>query len=381
MKKFLAICGVFLLSHAGAFAYTPSAELESQIKVVAEKFEDIIDENGETYRTGLMNVLADYMVRYADNERAMYVLGTLKDYFTIVTISSSNMSSDYTGSYTIDDATYGTKVEVVVSDDTRSITSNALPNHEIGEFPNAENPNTMSAQDRSWELTTNPVYTGDATWSREAGVAYNGVKFELETNERVTCESGETYRIEGFETFFNVMGIDFTNGHVQPTGEYHYHGVPIGAVALLEGDDVVHVGYANDGFPIYYSKLGTYTPSYRLSTDERVGSSCTYASRTTTDVVIDGTTPDGTYDRDWEFVEGLGNLDSCNGTYLDGEYVYFMTDDFPYGPRCLNGETAGQGGGGQGGPGGGQGGAQGGTGERQGPPQGDDEAGDRPPRQ
>lgn len=57
---------------------------------------------------------------------------------------------------------------------------------------------------------------------------------------------------------------------------------------------------------------------------------------------MEGTTPDGTYDLDWEFQEGLGNLDSCNGAYVDGEYGYFITEDFPFGPRCLNGETSSQ---------------------------------------
>lgn len=355
MKKLLAWCGIFLLSVLWTFAYTPPAGLDAQIDIVAEKFEAIIDKNGESYRGSLLNVLEEYKERYSDNERAVYVLEYLHDYLSAQaedTISISSVGWDYTGSYTIDDITYGTKVEVVVSGETRTISSNAIPNHEIGEFPNEENPNTMSEQDRTWELDTTPTYVWNASWTREAGVAYNGVKYELETNERVTCTSGETYRIEAFETAFGVMGTDFNNAHVQPTGEYHYHGVSELLMDTLEGDDVVHVGYANDGFPLYYSKQRTYTPSYRLVTDLRVWTECTYAARTTTDVVIDGTTPDGTYDLDWEYVEGLGNLDSCNGTYIDGEYGYLLTDTFPYGPRCLNGETSGQGWGGQGGPGG-----------------------------
>jgi hypothetical protein len=40
----------------------------------------------------------------------------------------------------------------VVDGDTRTIETNALPNHATGEFPNEENPNTMSAQENSYEL-------------------------------------------------------------------------------------------------------------------------------------------------------------------------------------------------------------------------------------
>lgn len=373
MKKILVFFTIIALSIVGVFAYTPTVSFQAKLETVAEKMDDIIDSKWESYRINFLSILVEYKEKYEGNDKALYILSYLTEYLSESNDSNvSNLSSDYTGEYAIDDTTYGTKVAVTISGDVRTITSNAIPNHEIWEFPNEANPNTVSEQDRSWELDTTPTYTWNATWAREAWVAYNGVKYELETNERVTCTSGETYRIEAFETMFNVMGIDMNNGHVQPTGEYHYHGVSGLLMDTLEGDDVVHVWYANDGFPIYYSKKSTYTPSYKLVSEKREGTECTYVARTTTDVVIEGTTPDGTYDRDWEFVEGLGNLDSCNGTYVNGEYVYFLTDTFPYGPRCLNGETAGQGGGWQGGPGL--------TWERQWPPPGT-EGEDRPPRQ
>ena len=223
-----------------------------------------------------------------------------------------------------------------------SLKSNAIANHEVWEFPNSANPNTISEQDKTWEISLNQVYTWNATWSRESWVAYNGVKYELETNERVTCESGETYRIEAKQSMFDVIWLDQNNAHVQPTWEYHYHWVPNWLIDTLEWEDVVHVWYANDWFPIYYSKQETYTPSYELSTVNREWTSCQYVARTTTDVVIDWTIPDWTYDLDWEYVEWLGNLDSCNWTYVDWEYWYFITEDFPYWPRCLNWEVKSQ---------------------------------------
>lgn len=291
------------------------------------------------------------------------------------------IESDYLGSYEINDQQTGTKVSVVVDGDTRTITSNALPNHETGEFPNTGNPNTITPQEKTWVLPMNPVYTGGATWAREAGVAINGVKFEPETNERVNCESGEVYRVEAVQDMVN-LGLDNNNAHVQPTGEYHYHGVSDNLITLADkGEDLVHMGFANDGFLILYSKSGDYKPSFRLKTLERTGESCTYTTqRQTKSIDIAGTAPDGTYVSDWEYVDGLGDLDQCGGREIGGQYVYIASKDYPYIGRCLNGEftQTGPGGRGQGGPPGNSGGGE--QANRLAPPGGGPGGGGRPPR-
>ena len=269
MKKILLLLGVFIVTIASAIAYTPSASLEAKLETVVEKLEGIIDTRGEAYRDTVLSAISSYQSRYSDDERVSYIFSYLYEELHGHSHASSSVISDYTGSYTIDSSTYGTQVEVVVDGDTRTITSNALPNHETGVFPNEANPNTISAQDRNWELTTDPEYVGAAAWARENGVAYNGIKFELETAERVNCESGEQYRVEAQQTVIDVIGLDHNHAHVQPTGEYHYHGVPTEALADIEGDDIIHVGYASDGFPIYYSRQGSYTPSYQLVSDLR----------------------------------------------------------------------------------------------------------------
>ena len=52
---------------------------------------------------------------------------------------------------------------------------------------------------------------------------------------------------------------------------------------------------------------------------------------------------DGTFREDWEYVEGSGDLDLCNGRfgitpeYPAGIYHYYITDDYPYIPRCVFG--------------------------------------------
>ncbi len=160
------------------------------------------------------------------------------------------------------DEEYGTVVSVVGGGATRSIDTNSLPDHATGAFPNNGNPNTISAQTLSYGFPTEPTFTGDATFARAPGIAVNGVPFEPGTAESVSCESGENFRIEALQEFLN-LGLDFNNAHVQPTGKYHYHGVSQMLVdAYAADEDLVHVGFAADGFLMYYSKSGDYRPSY-----------------------------------------------------------------------------------------------------------------------
>ena len=47
---------------------------------------------------------------------------------------------------------------------------------------------------------------------------------------------------------------------------------------LDKGEDIVLMGYAKDGFPIYYSKSGKYKPSFKLSSESRTGDACSYTA-------------------------------------------------------------------------------------------------------
>lgn len=251
---------------------------------------------------------------------------------TINSLSIPN--SDFFGSYEIDDNTYGTEVTVTVSGSTRTIVANALPNHETGDFPNSGNPHSIEAQNISRSYPAEGTYTGNAIWSREPGIAVNGVKFEPETAEVMTCTSGESYKIEAFQDDYD-LGFDINNAHVQPTGEYHYHGFPTELVELYaDGQDLVHIGFSEDGFMIYYDTTGTVESSWRLSSTDRTGTDCSYRNDT---MDLEGASPDGTFVSDWEYVSGSGNLDACNGAYVDGEYAYFVTQEYPYVSRCLQG--------------------------------------------
>ncbi len=262
--------------------------------------------------------------------------------------SPSALPSEYLGSYTLADSNFGTMVTVTVDGTTRSIDTNALPDHETGEFPTAGNPNTISAQDLTWELPIDPVYTGSAGRVRTSGIAVNGVKFEPATNETTTCSDGSNYRIEALQGIYD-LGLDFNNAHVQPTGEYHYHGISELLVGAYEtDDDLVHIGFALDGHLMYYSKSGAYESGYELSDQARTGSDCEASFPGGETVDLEGTMPDGTYSSDWVFDTANGDLDSCNGVTIDGQYVYIITDTYPYISRCLNGEFAESGPGGEG---------------------------------
>ena len=259
---------------------------------------------------------------------------------TYVDESAMSSGSGYLGSYTLDDEEFGTQMTVTVEGARRNIVTNALPDHETGHFPNDGNPNTISAQDLSYQYTTEPAFTGQARSPLVIGVAVNGVKFEPGTAESVSCSSGEIYRVEALQDIYN-FGLDFNDAHVQPTGEYHYHGASqLLADAYSTDDDLVLVGFAADGYLMYYSKSGVYESGYELASAARTGTDCT-ASRAlrVDDVEIDGTTPDGTFTSDWVWSQETGDLDSCNGVTIDGTYAYVITNEFPFISRCLNGDA------------------------------------------
>lgn len=277
---------------------------------------------------------------------ATIIVGVIIAVILLVAFQTSNSSLkeneqeivDYFGSYSFIDKNYGTKTKMTIKKNIRRMVTNALPNHETGEFPNSGNPNVISEQKGTYEFPLNPVFTGVARWAREPGIALNGIKFEPQTAEVVICESGENYRIEAIQNLID-LGLDFNHAHVQPTGAYHYHGVPTSLVTILDkGQDLIHIGFAMDGFPIYYSTEGSYKSSYRLIDVTREGTDCNYTNPHQSMMMNVNTLPDGTFGNDWEYIPGFGDLDECNGMNINGSYAYMVTDGFPYVGRCLKGE-------------------------------------------
>jgi hypothetical protein len=237
----------------------------------------------------------------------------------------------------------------------RSLAANGIPDHDVGTFPNANNPNTISEQAVSAMYTLEPVETGTATTlggPRGAiGYVLNGVKIDPGTAG--TCnDSGGSCSLAGFVGSWSIealgqdsfnFGDDENHAHVQPTGEYHYHGIPEGFVDNLDkGFEPTLIAWAADGFPIYarYGYLdpmdagsGTVViePSYQLkdAPDANRPAVSLYEM--------------GTFTQDYEYVEGLADLDECNGRmgvtpeFPEGIYHYYATDGFPFLQRCVKG--------------------------------------------
>jgi hypothetical protein len=231
------------------------------------------------------------------------------------------------------------KVEITEKDGYRYIKSNSIPDHEIGQFPNRRNPNRMSPQDFKFRITLEPKKNERPTPTQLFGVAINGVPFEPGTGE--LWNGDFNWRYEALTGGMD-LGVDFNNAHVQPGGMYHYHGIPTGLVKKLNGEKkMVMVGYASDGFPIYSqygytdsndvkSAIKELKGSYRIKEGNRPANS-------------PGGKYDGAFVQDWEYVEGLGDLDQCNGRFgvtpefPKGIYHYYLTANYPFIGRCVMG--------------------------------------------
>ena len=268
---------------------------------------------------------------------------------------------------------------IVERDGYRFIRSNGLPGHETGEFPSRGNPNAISPQQYEFRVPLEPQPAAGGEQRRGGrtlfGVAINGVPFDPGTAEiwrdgrmiRGGPPREGDWNQEAIDGHGNgQLGLDANRAHVQPTGAYHYHGVPWGLIAQLNGDDRSHmllVGWAADGYPIYApwghaeasdaaSEVVPLRSSYQLREGERPDGS-------------PGGRYDGTYTQDYAFVEGSGELDELNGRegvtpeFPGGTYYYVVTEQFPFvarqhrgppDPSFQNGPAGGPGG--QGGPGG-----------------------------
>ncbi|HPF10469.1 MAG TPA: YHYH protein [Flavobacteriaceae bacterium] len=229
--------------------------------------------------------------------------------------------------------------------DTRTMTFNGIPGHLVGTFPNNGNPNTISEQGDTYVVDLTPQISNQMVSAQgyEFGVLFSGVVVDPFTAEFFMGSGGinMNWNITTLTSTVN-LGLDCNNAHVQPTGKYHYHGTPSAYVSDLgiDGTEMVKVGYAADGFPIYYkygydasgSSIIELTSGYRLIDGSRPGDGIS---------APDGCY-DGTYFQDYEYVDGLSLLDACNGRFgktpeSNNEYYYVITDNFPSSPLCFSG--------------------------------------------
>jgi len=246
----------------------------------------------------------------------------------------------------------------------RTITANSIPQHKVGLFGGGQgslNPNAITEQSETYTISINPTEavsltpllnatgTGRKGPQYSFGVLLNGVELDPVAAEPFPHEGVMSPNVNwewNLEAINVLIGLDCNNAHVQPTGKYHYHSSPTLYLESLSVDatKMTLIGYAADGFPIYYkyaysvandaaSTVVEMTSSYQLKSGNRPGDGVTAPC----DVY------NGIYSNDYEYSSGLGTLDEANGRngvtpeYPSGTYYYIITDDFPSIPRYFKG--------------------------------------------
>jgi hypothetical protein len=239
-----------------------------------------------------------------------------------------------------------TQCKISILGDLRVIESNGIPQHKVGAFPNRGNPHTITIQHYHYQIPTHPKVAEHATpLVRQAfGVALNGVPLDPGSAEYYQGNRNSEWNYEALSSKVR-LGLDANHAHVQPNGAYHYHGLPTALFKQLAGGrkQMTLIGWAADGFPVYgmygysdahdsNSSLSTLQSSYRIKRGKRP-----------TNNHIPQGDYDGTFTMDYEYVEGLGDLDECGGRFgvtpefPDGTYYYVLTDDYPFIPRMFKG--------------------------------------------
>ncbi|MEC8656180.1 MAG: YHYH protein [Verrucomicrobiota bacterium] len=235
----------------------------------------------------------------------------------------------------------------------RKVDANGIPEHKVGRFPSRHNPNEVREQSYEFSLPLNPKParepiplhndTGRGPPNIPFGIALNGVLFDPGTAEFYMGDRHADWNYEALSGSV-LLGLDANHGHVQPNGSYHYHGLPTGFLKKLGVKSKKHsplIGYAMDGFPIY-ALYGYKNPKNPKGGVKKMASSFQLKKGKRPDPP--GGRFDGTFSKDYEYVEGSGDLDKCNGRftvtkeYPDGTYAYFLTEGWPVIPRYFKAE-------------------------------------------
>ena len=205
----------------------------------------------------------------------------------------------------------------------------------------------IEVQNHKFKVTTQPEKNSRVTQLQSGmafGVAINGVPFEPLAAEWWKGNRDSKWRYEALSGAV-PLGPDESRAHVQPGGKYHYHGLPQALIAskVRANRHSPIIGWAADGFPIYAlygfknhkndaGGVVELKSSYTLRTGTRPGGFFSPAGRY-----------DGAFVADYVFSAGLGDLDECNGASVNtpdfpqGTYAYFLSNDWPFIPRCFQG--------------------------------------------
>lgn len=250
------------------------------------------------------------------------------------------------------------QIQITAAGSKCVVQSNAIPNHDFNDA-SASFATNVTEQSSYYEFTASPVIAGsttDLSLGTTEAIFLNGVKVDLLAaacygigDERTGCGQSEIsnpWRYDPMSSL-NGFGTDQHNAHVQPTGEYHYHGNPVAMFVqdCAGGEASPVIGFAADGFPVFGScffdsgsnQVRKATSSYQLKSGARVDEGGYTAPVVGGNVV--SSNYDGQFRGDWEYSAGLGDLDECNGMTVNGQYGYYVTDSFPWVINCFKGSV------------------------------------------
>lgn len=249
--------------------------------------------------------------------------------------------------------------------DTCVFELNQIPNHDFGgvrwPFTAAENTDVLQIP-RNPQPARTPTLAG----LTPAAILLNGVKWEANPaacfgegpdrpgRERIGCgprDVGHPWRYN-VGSPLNGFSFDAYHAHVQNGGMYHYHGTPRvlystdgqlfdDADCAAAGPSPV-IGFALDGFPLYGPCITDTDGTVRAAQSSYVLKSGQRRSVNGYETpykvgFVETTTYNGQFTGDFEYREGAGDLDECNGRMVNGAYGYYVTEDFPYAMRCFTG--------------------------------------------
>lgn len=251
-----------------------------------------------------------------------------------------------------DDVLLISNVSISVENGECIVESNNIPNHNFQDTATFPANNVTSEQNFVYRIPAAPKFADAVTpldVSNEQGFFINGVKIDIFAaaclgfgDERTQCGRNADLGTNEwrFDPMFEANGFstDSHNAHTQPNGAYHYHGNPNALFTQSASEESGVIGFAADGFPIFGSyvndkgQIRKVTSSYQLKAGDRPiidvgGSSANYSQRPY----------NGAFRQDYEYVEGSGDLDECNGMTYGGIYGYYVTDGFPYVVGCHKG--------------------------------------------
>lgn len=239
------------------------------------------------------------------------------------------------------DIGFESAVEISIADNKCKIVANSIPNHSFND-ETASFADNVAEIIATYELPLYPEFADAVTrltLEIDNAVFLNGVKLDLLAagcfgvgDGKIGCSDVDTaWRYDPMSPLTS-FGVDEHNAHVQPVGQYHYHGNPNALFDQNGASASPVIGFAADGFPIYGSfindqgALREVQSSYQLKAGARPPATDS-----------PGGSYDGEFIDDWEYREASGDLDECNGMMRNGSYGYYVVNQYPWVLACYKG--------------------------------------------